>query len=212
MGKATPEQVWRAAMKEAVEEERDFQHAANMAPAEAEQELAAMGLDPKAERERASEWRREIEERVAARKRKEMLDRERVRSLRPERRPNVPAIAWLVAAVAGAGIGGGAVYIAMEHQRPGAPSPPPLPALSTSPPPAPVPVEPAPPEPVSAADLRRDAFSECAAHEWDACLADLDRARALDPAGDDAAAVKDARKRAIAGIVSSKPPRPSLKP
>jgi hypothetical protein len=208
MGKRTPEQVWRTAVKEAIEDERDFQRAAGMTPAEAEQELAAMGLDPKAEREKASDWRREIEERVAARKRKEILERERARSLRPERRRYVPAIAWLVAAVAGAAVGGGAVYVAMEEQRPRAPTPSPAPL----PTPAPEPVEPAPPELVSAADLRHDAFGECEAREWDACLADLDRARATDPAGDDAPAVKDARKRAIAGIVANKPPKPKLKP
>jgi outer membrane protein TolC len=74
--------------------------------------------------------------------------------------------------------------------------------------PAPEPVESAPPQLVSAADLRRDAFGECQVHEWAACLADLDRARAIDPAGDAAPAVKDARARAIAGIVSNKPPMP----
>lgn len=196
-----------------IEEERDFRRAANMTPAEAEQELAAMGLDPKAEREKASAWRGEIEERIAARRRKEVVDRERARSVRPERLRHVPAVAWLVAAVAGAAVGGGAVYVAMEEKAPRAPAPSPsqspqLPAASPTP--APEPVESAPPQPISASDLRRDAFGECDAHEWDACLADLDRARALDPAGDGAQAVKDARKRAIAGIRADKPP--SLKP
>lgn len=204
MGKRTPEQVWRTAVKEAVEEERDFQRAANVTAPEAEQELTAMGVDPQVEREKAREWRRELEERVAARKRKEMVDRERVRSMRPERARRVPAIAWLVAAVAGAAVGGGAVYIAMHEEHRPAPTPAPAPA----PMPAPEPVESAPPQLVSAADLRREAFGECQVAEWAACLADLDRARVLDPAGDGAPAVKDARARAIAGIVSNKPPMP----
>jgi hypothetical protein len=203
MSKRTPEQVWRTAEKEAIEEELEFQRASNTSAAEAEKELAAMGLDPKAERERAGDWRRQIEERVAARKRKELLDRERTRSLRPERRGR-PALVWLVAATVGAAVGGGIVYVTMHRQPTSTPAPVPAP----TPNPAPEPVEPTPPQLVSAADLRRDAFEECDVHEWDACLADLDRARAMDPAGDTAPRIRAARKQAIDNIVSNKPPKP----
>jgi len=203
MSKRTPEQVWRTAEKEATEEEIEFQRACNTSVAEAEKELAATGLDPKAERERAGDWRRQIEERVAARKRKELLDRERARSLRPERRSR-PAFVWLVAATLGAAVGGGLVYVTMHRE----PAPTPAPVPGPTPSRAPEPVEPAPPQLVSAADLRRDAFQECDVHEWDACLADLDRARAMDPAGDTAPQVQAARKQAIDHIVTNKPPKP----
>ncbi len=39
------------------------------------------------------------------------------------------------------------------------------------------------------------------ARQWDTCLAYLDSARALDPAGDEAPRVKKARETAIKGIV-----------
>ncbi|HTQ45988.1 MAG TPA: hypothetical protein VMI75_24700 [Polyangiaceae bacterium] len=207
MPKRTPEQVWRIAEKEAIDDELEFQRACNTSAADAEKELAAIGVDVAAERERAGEWRRQLEERVAARKRKEVVDRERVRSMRPERRAR-PAVLWLVAATVGAAVGGGIVYVTMHRQ----PAPSPAPAPAPTPSAEPEPVEPAPPQLVSAADLRRDAFGECEVHEWDACLADLDRARAMDPAGDEATEVKAARKRAIDGILANKPPKPTLKP
>ncbi len=205
MSKRTPEQVWKTAEKEAMEDEAEAQRASEMSAEEAAKELAAMGVDVEAERERARGWRREIEQRVAARKRQERLDRERGRSVRPERR-QPPAVLWLVAATVGAAVGGGIVY-ATTHRTP-APAPAPAPTPAPAPSPGPEPVEPAPPQLVSAADLRRDAWAECDAHAWGACLADLDRARAEDPAGDQAPEVRAARKRAIEHLVSNKPTPP----
>jgi RNA polymerase sigma factor (sigma-70 family) len=51
--------------------------------------------------------------------------------------------------------------------------------------------------PPSAAQLRARAYKECASRAFDACERDLDRAKKDDPAGEDDAKVKDAR-RAIA--------------
>lgn len=47
-----------------------------------------------------------------------------------------------------------------------------------------------------ASELRRAALEDCAAERWQECIAGLDRASALDPVGDRAAAVRDARAAA----------------
>ncbi len=47
-----------------------------------------------------------------------------------------------------------------------------------------------------AADLRKEAFEACGRGHWQECIARFDEARTLDPAGDAAADVVDARKRA----------------
>jgi hypothetical protein len=47
MPKRTPEQVWRIAEKEAIEDELEFQRACNESVEEAEKSLDVMGVDPK---------------------------------------------------------------------------------------------------------------------------------------------------------------------
>lgn len=56
-------------------------------------------------------------------------------------------------------------------------------------------------------ELRRAALERCNQKAWDECLDGLDRARALDPNGDAAKDVVDARK--AAGEAKSAPPAPS---
>ncbi len=190
MSKREPNEVWKALVKEAHDDEAEFQRAAGAKPEEVDAALAAKGLDPKAEREAAGDWRREIEQRVALRKAREA---ERRTSTRPRGRSR-PGLLLLVATVAAA-IGGGLVY-ALTHPAP--PPPPPIPAPLPEPPPVDsVIVDPL----VAAATLRDNAFAECEAKEWGTCLANLDRARALDPAGDDAPRVSKARDSAIRGIM-----------
>jgi hypothetical protein len=61
---------------------------------------------------------------------------------------------------------------------------------------------------VAAANLRREATWKCADQFFDICLADLDRARALDPAGDETPEIKAMRAQAIKGIlVGDKQPK-----
>ena len=199
MPKREPDQVWKAVVKEADDDEREFQRVAGATAEEVDASLRAKGVDPKAVREEAGEWRREVEQRVAARKRKEAEDRARTRSIRPERRAP-PAMLWLIAATLGAAVGGGLVYAAMHR------APPPAPA------PAPSAPEP-PPEPplddliatnplVTAETFRKNAIAECNAKQWATCLAYLDRARGLDPAGDETDLVKKTRLKAIEGIMA----------
>jgi len=77
------------------------------------------------------------------------------------------------------------------------PGPKPTPTVVAPEGPAPAPSQ--APEP-TASDLRTKAFDECAAHDWNACLADLDLARSIDPAGEADPAVKAAREAATDGL------------
>jgi len=181
MPKRTPEELWRAAAKEAADDERDFQDAAGRSVADAEKALEARGLDPAAERVKAGEWRRELGERVAARK----AAQEKAQ-VRPARRAH-PALTWLVAASLGAGVGGSVVYTSMLG---GVTAPAPR-GSSTAP----------EPERAAAADLRRDAVAACDAQRWGECLARLDAARSLDPAGDATAEAEATRRRAMEGLL-----------
>lgn len=61
---------------------------------------------------------------------------------------------------------------------------------------------------VVAADLRRKAAAACDAQQWSVCLAELDKARDVDPGGDDATRVKSLRDKAVAAILEL-PPAPS---
>ncbi len=63
----------------------------------------------------------------------------------------------------------------------------------------PAPVVPSATDLATAAELRRKAAAACDAKQWSVCLAKLDDARAVDPGGDDALAVKTLRDKAIAG-------------
>jgi hypothetical protein len=104
--------------------------------------------------------------------------------VRVEPRKRQPLPAWLLAAAAGAIAGGGVVYstgVSNVVSRP-------------------APTVPTEADLAAATDLRREASTACDASNWAECLADLDRARALDLGGDDAATIKTMRDRAIRNI------------
>ncbi len=191
MSKREPHEVWKALVKEADDDEAQFQQAAGATPEQVDASLAAQGLDPKAERAAVGDWRREIEQRVAMRKAREA---ERRTSTRPQGRSR--PVLMLLVAIVGAAVGGGLVY-ALTHPAPSAPVPAPSTPLPEPPPVDSVVVDPL----VAAATLRENAFAECDAKQWDKCLANLNRARALDSSGDDAPRVKKARETAIRGII-----------
>lgn len=67
-----------------------------------------------------------------------------------------------------------------------------------------LPWKPAPAPEQRAARLRNQAFKACREQRWSACEAELDEARRLDPAGESAAPVVEARK----AIVEGKAPEP----
>jgi hypothetical protein len=198
--------LWKQLVADAGAEADDaLARAAALSVAEAEAELTAAGFDVAAERAKASAFLDALEDGT--------LD------IEPEAPHSVAAVAvaqdpppvhrtrrqrpvvfWLGAAAAAA-VAGGALYAAL-HQAP-TPGPTPLPPLPAPSTPAPLPS--AVPDLVAAADLRHQAAAACDAAEWSACLEKLDRARAGDPAGDDAPAVKALRRRAIAGALEKKP-------
>jgi hypothetical protein len=96
-----------------------------------------------------------------------------------------PALAWLAAAATfGAAVGGTAVSVFQPTPTGGG---------TTSTPSA--------DDLAAATNLRRLAAAACDASQWDVCLANLDKARALDSIGDSAPPVRNLRTRAIAGIL-----------
>jgi hypothetical protein len=193
MSKRQPKDVWKQLVDEVGEEE--IERAASVSVEQAEAELAAAGFDVPAERAKANAFldalagTAESTTAVVAVAQEEETPR---RAQRDGSRPR-PAAVWLAAA-ATVTVAGGVLYAALHHGAPPtAVSPEPTP---TTPPSVPQPL----PDLVAAAELRRQASAACDARQWSVCLAHLDEARAADPDGDEAPAVKATRERAVRGI------------
>jgi hypothetical protein len=227
--KRNPQEQWRALAKAADDDEQAFQQAASVSVAEAERQLAAAGVDVKAERERGTAMRRELEARVAARKAKMEAATPALApspaptpapaptptpTLAPALTPSLPpprppwrvsrhvAPAFLLLAMTVGGVGGGlAVYISENPDTRLLPGGRPVTTSHRQhvPPPAPAQL-------VTAADHRRLAFAACDAQRWADCLTELELARALDPDGDDAPEVQAARQRALDALLGTREP------
>ena len=98
-------------------------------------------------------------------------------------------------------------FVLRGSEAPVAPIGPDVPSPSVGP--APPRVVPGPPptgvagNPLErAARLRAEALRACVAEQWSDCLDGLDAAQRLDPAGDEAAAVRDARARAAGALAA----------
>jgi hypothetical protein len=149
--------------------------AASVSVEQAEAELKAAGFDVAAERAKASAFLDDLARPAGGRA--------------PRRERSV--VVWLAAAAVVVGVGS-LVYVATRSKEPEAIGPAP-------------PESAAPDRSVTADDWRRKAATDCNAERWTACIADLDRARQLDPTGDDAPPVQDLRAKAAEG--RDKPPR-----
>jgi len=111
-----------------------------------------------------------------------------------------PRTALVLLAAATTAAGAGAMAYSALHHPPAPPESPPQPA-----PPTPsAPDKPVVPDLVAAGQWRDLAIAACDTARWEECLADLDRARALDPAGDDAPLVKTTRDKAIKGFTGKR--------
>jgi hypothetical protein len=182
--------LWRELVDEAGEAEID--RAASVSVAEAEAELKAAGFDIAAERAKANAFVDAPRGEAASVTPKEATppdpkaappDPETTRRKRPR-----PVVVWLAAAAAVAAAGGALYALDSGPDRVGTPPPPPTPTRR-----APVPSA----DPLAVAtELRRKAAAACDAKQWSACLAALDEARAVDPEGDGAPAVKALREKA----------------
>jgi hypothetical protein len=110
-------------------------------------------------------------------------------------------VVWLVAAAVGAGLVALVVerreVVALFHHEPE----PIGPDNDFGPRPAPTPVE-------RATALRKEAFAACGSAFWALCMHKLDEAQTLDPAGETAAQVQEARKAVHDGLN----PEPKEKP
>jgi hypothetical protein len=193
--------LWKKLVDEAGEDEID--RAASVSVEQAEADLKVAGFDVAAERAKANAFLDVLESgapRSAPRVAPQVTPRAARAADEKRRARSRPSVAWLAAAATFGGVAGGALVAALQQpELVGAP-PPPAPSAS-------VPVVPSSADLVAAADLRRQATSACDAKQWSLCLANLDKARAADPGGDEASAVKSLRDKAIAGIMQ-KPEAP----
>jgi len=177
--------LWRELADEAGEDAID--RAATVSVAQAEAELKAAGFDVAAERAKASAFVDALGSEAASPTAKETAPRptEGTRRKGPRAR-----VVWLAAAASLAAIGGTLYATLQPPELVGSP-PPPTPSRSA-------PVVPSATDLAVAAELRRKASAACDAKQWSVCLAKLDDARAVDPGGDDALAVKTLRNQALA--------------
>jgi hypothetical protein len=181
--------LWKELGDEAGEDEID--RAVKVSAAQAEAELTAAGFDVAAERAKAGAFLETLETGSGA-SRSEEATRRPAEATRRKRPPS--AVRWLAAAAAFAAAGG--VLYATLHRSPVARGH------------FPAPILPSVGDLVVAADLRSKAAAACDAKQWSVCLAELDKARALDPDGDPP--VTALRDKAIAGILEppeAPPPR-----
>ena len=197
-------ELWKQLVAEVGDEE--VERAASVTVAEAEAELKAAGFDVAAERAKAEAFLVALE--------KGTLDTARhdtpsdvppegspaiardapPRRARREDRRRPPSVVVLLGTAVVAAAAGAAIY-ASTHEPPE--------TIAPAPPPSTAPFVPSipPPDLAAAAEQRRVAAADCDAQQWAECLAYLEQARAIDPAGDDSPAVKKLRDKAVAGII-----------
>ena len=198
--------LWQKLVDESGEDE--IAHAATVSVEQAEADLTAAGFDVGAERAKANAFLDSLES--AAPKSAPPLAR-----IAPQTRPMAsrapnearsarsrPAVAWLAAAAMIGAVASGGLIAAFQTLLQSGPTVMAPPPPSTS---APVPLA---ADLAAAATLRREANAACDAQRWSLCLANLDKARSVDPDGDGSTAVKSLRDKAIARIVEAEAPGP----
>jgi hypothetical protein len=187
MTKRTPDDLLRSIDADVDEQSVDaaIEGVLDMKPDERRAELRAAGYDVGALDAKADAMHDAARRAAVAEAREKAEHEARTRELSPHRRR--PAVLWLVAATMV--VAAGATLYALRAPAPTPTPPPPLATPSA-------PLRPAPDLVARAADLRRDAFAACDRAAWTDCLAKLDQARAVDPAGDSAPDVARARTAA----------------
>jgi hypothetical protein len=96
-----------------------------------------------------------------------------------------PAVLWLAAAATFGAAAGGWLVSSLQ-----------VPAITGTPPNTPSMVDLA-----TAVELRREAAAACNTQQWGACVANLEKARGVDPGGDDTPTAKILRDTAIAELL-----------
>jgi hypothetical protein len=177
MPKPTPEDVLKAI--EEPDPEEEMERVLAMTPEQRRKELEAAGVDMAELHAKADAFHERL---VQAATTTETAEPVRTRSLPPK--PVRRSYVSLAAAAAVVAIAGGVAY-----------------TMATQ---SPVPLA---PERQTASELRQRAFEACSREQWKECLAGLDEAKKLDPAGDEGAAVQAARRRAQQGAGAGTLPR-----
>jgi hypothetical protein len=171
--KRTRDEAWDALEKMDVDDEVDRVLALNRE--ELDRELAAGGLDPQRVRERGRALAERLEKEpagVATGNGKTNGGAVRAKKVSRMRAP------WAVIATAAAG---GLSFLVQNGE----------PLVAKAP----------PHEDLAAAEsLRKKATNECGASQWAACVAHLNEARTLDPAGDEDARVREMRRVAESAL------------
>jgi hypothetical protein len=187
--------LWNELVDEAGEAE--IERAASVSVEQAEAELAAAGFDVAAERAKANAFLEALERGESTAPAPALAPAPApapaTAPATPKRRMGPREVVVRLAGVAASAAAGAALYAGLQqplgltgHSSHG--------GTPTS--------APSDADLALAADLRRQAAAACDARHWSVCLADLDKARAVDPGGDDAPTVKALRDRAIAAILS----------
>jgi hypothetical protein len=177
--------LWNELVDEAGEAE--IERAASVSVEQAEAELAAAGFDVAAERAKANAFLEALE-------RGESTAPATAPAPAPPKRRTAPReVVFRLAGVAASAAAGAALYAGLQQ---------PLGLTGNSSHGGTTTSAPSDADLALAADLRRQAAAACDATHWSVCLADLDKARAVDPGGDDAPTVKALRDHAIAAILN----------
>jgi hypothetical protein len=176
--------LWNELVEEAGEAE--IERAASVSVEQAEAELAAAGFDVAAERAKANAFLEALERGESTAPGPVPPPAPASAPAPPKRRMGPRAVVLRLTEVAVSAAAGAALYAGLQ-QAPGLTGAPAAPSAADL---------------ALAADLRRQAATACDAKQWSVCLADLEKARAVDPGGDDAGTVKGLRDQAIAGILS----------
>src|ERR1700722_11050632 len=197
--KRTPEEILKAIEEPSLDDE--IERVMAMTPDERRAELEAAGFDMNELHAEADAFGAQMKQDVVEDRKREVLAEARARSLRPPR-SRQRMVLLLAAAIGTVAVAGGVLATGVGSPSPGPGSSRPETPASPAPSPARLPL----PVAARAREFRRRGLAECAKTAWQECLDDLNRARDLEPGGEDDPEVLKARNAAEDALEDKKPP------